>query len=73
MVVTPPAAADRLADFSVSLGSAPGSPVRTRMSISPGDRHSPRASTISEADTATDPRSTAVMTPSSTTTEPGPS
>ena len=37
--VTPPAAAARAADFSVSLGSAPGSPVLTRRSIRPGRQH----------------------------------
>ena len=36
MVVTPPAAAARPADLNVSLCSAPGSPMTTRMSIRPG-------------------------------------
>ena len=41
MEVTPPAAAARAADFSVSLGSAPGSPVLTRMSTRPGISRAP--------------------------------
>ena len=39
MEVTPPAAAARAADFSVSLVSAPGSPVLTRRSTRPGAEH----------------------------------
>ena len=74
MVVTPPAAADRLADFSVSFGSAPGSPVLTRMSINPGDRHRPPASTASTpAGAAPGPWTTSTIRPSSTSTAPGPS
>ena len=75
MVVTPPAAADRLADFSVSFGSAPGSPVLTRMSIRPGDRHRPPASTtVTPAGaTAPPPWMTSMIRPSSTSTAPGPS
>ena len=45
MEVTPPAAAARLADFSVSLGSLPGSPVFTRRSIRPGANTAPAQST----------------------------
>ncbi len=47
MVVTPPAAAARLADSSVSRCSLPGSPVNTRMSIRPGESTSPLQSITS--------------------------
>ena len=48
MEVTPPAAAARAADFSVSLGSAPGSPVLTRMSTRPGASIAPLQSITSD-------------------------
>ena len=43
MVVTPPAAAAWLAEASVSRYSAPGSPMKARMSIRPGATTRPRA------------------------------
>ena len=47
MVVTPPTAAAALAVARVSLCSAPGSPMNTRMSIRPGARHCPAQSITS--------------------------
>ena len=76
MVVTPPAAAARAADFSVSLGSAPGSPVFTRRSIRPGISNAPpQSSTCRSAEGASSAgaRRTSAITPSVTTTQPGPS
>ncbi len=75
IVVTPPAAADRAADLRVSFGSAPGSPVFTRMSIRPGDRQRPWASTTSTPSgaAAPPPCTTSTMRPASTSTAPGPS
>ncbi len=45
--VTPPAAAALAADFSVSLGSEPGSPVLTLRSTRPGASSTPSQSTTS--------------------------
>ena len=76
MVVTPPAAAAWAADFSVSLGSKPGSPVFTRMSTRPGINSAPPASmTSTSLDRAPRPLpfATSAMTPSVTMTPPGPS
>ena len=46
MVVTPPAAAAWLAEASVSRYSAPGSPMKARMSTRPGATTRPSQSTI---------------------------
>ena len=75
MVVTPPAAADRLADFRVSLGSLPGSPVLTRMSIRPGARQRPWASmTVTPSGRwVAWPWTTSTMRPFWIKTAPGPS
>jgi hypothetical protein len=75
MEETPPAAADRLADFSVSLVSAPGSPVLTRISIRPGARHLPLASTTSTPEGTRGRRrlATSAILPSSIRIAPGPS
>ena len=75
-VVTPPAAAARLADFSVSFGSEPGSPVFTRMSTRPGMSARPAQSCrrrSGEKASRTAVRRTSAITPSATTTQPGPS
>ena len=76
MVVTPPAAAASAADFSVSFGSEPGSPVFTRMSTRPGISRAPPTSITSTSEDS-DPNpgawATSAMTPSVTTTAPGPS
>ncbi len=76
MVVTPPAAAARPADFSVSFVSAPGSPVLTRMSIRPGASSAPLQSTTSRScELASTPgdRTTSAIKPSCTISAPGPS
>ena len=52
MVVTPPAAAARLAVASVSRCSCPGSPVNTIMSMRPGASRWPPQSTISASPTS---------------------
>lgn len=76
MEVTPPPAAARAADSSVSLVSEPGSPVLTRRSIRPGASMAPLQSiTRTSGDSASKPgrRATSAMTPSATTRAPGPS
>ncbi len=76
MEVTPPAAAARAADFSVSLVSAPGSPLLTRMSTRPGSSRAPLPSITStslESDPRSPPIATSAMTPSVTIRAPGPS
>jgi len=76
MAVTPPAAAARLADFSVSLGSAPGSPVLTRRSTRPGASMAPLQSILRMSPdrlSLCGRRITSAITPSTTTAAPGPS
>ena len=76
MEVTPPAAAARQADFSVSLVSLPGSPVFTRISIRPGASMAPLQS-ITRISPESLPKSgrltTSATAPSHTTKAPGPS
>ena len=74
MVVTPPAAAAADAEARVSRCSLPGSPVNTRMSISPGMSRRPRQSMTGvpapavAGDTA---RPAATIRPSAMSSPPG--
>ena len=74
MVVTPPAAAAWLAEAMLSRPSAPGSPMKARMSIRPGATIWPRHSTTSVPSgtpAAPMPRLASRITPSAISRSPG--